>query len=361
MTAAYRIKFADALTDGNLDEFALTGVTAETRLGAAGALSATIPIARNDSAFGARIAAIKSCGGSAVYVYRGGVPWWAGLLWTKARATDGLGHPAVSISAATFESYLDRVQLATDLAALTNTDQLDIARGFLTHMQADPYANMQIVADPTTTTVMRDRVMYLASARPSYLKMLVDLATLDNGFEFGIQFTADPTTGLRTRQLRLGYPTITSPTVHRIDKPGAILTYSLPEDGTRSATYAMATGSGAQSTVHTDTAALNAGYPRLDLTTSYGSITDAAVLEAHAAADLAQAKAPVIIPTIRVRLDKTDLTPQCLGDTVKVGIRDELFGAPLYPVGFTGTYRLVGMTVSPDERGKYEYADLILN
>lgn len=356
MTAAYRIKFADALTDGNRDEFSLTGVTAETRIGAAGALQGSIPIARGDKAFGARIAAVRASGGSACHVYRNGNPWWDGLLWVKTLSSDATGKPAVGITGATFESYLDRVQLGTDLAALTNTDQLDIARSFITDMQSDPNANMRIVPDAGLSTIMRDRVLYLASARPSYLKMLTDLASLDQGFEFVFAALTDPVTGARTRRLRLGYPIISSGAVHRIDKPGAILSYSLPEDGTRAATYLMATGSGAQSTVHVDTAAIAAGYPRLDATTSYGSITDPTVLETHATADLALAKVPVIVPTIRIRPDATDITPQCLGDTVKVVIRDELF-----PTGFTGTYRLVGMTVSPPERGHPETHDLILN
>lgn len=363
MTASYRVRFADALTDGNADEFALSGVACSTHIGAAGSLSATIPIARGNSALGARINAIKSAGGSAVYVYRNGVPWWPGLLWTKNKTSDANGKPTVQIGCGTFESYLDRVQLGADLAAMTSTDQLAIARSFLTDMQSDPYANMRITPDSLTATsgIIRDRVMYKAAARPSYLKMLSDLANLDQGFEFTVQVLVDPTTGARTRQIRLAYPTLATGTVHRIAKPGAILSYSFPEDGGRGATYLMATGSGIVSTIHKDTAQLNAGWPRTDLTTAYGSVTDPAVLEAHATADLALARVPVSVPAIKIRPDASDITPMSIGDTVKVTIKDELFGPPLYPVGFTGTYRLVGVSVSPPERGKAETMDLILN
>lgn len=356
MTAEYRIKFTDTLTDQPRDEFTLTGVSAETLLGAAGALTGTIPIARGDAATGARIAAVKSSAASAVYVYRNGNPWWDGLLWAKAITSDGTGKPGIAISAATVESYLDRVQLGADLAALTATDQLAIAKSFVDLMQTDPYANLRIVTDVAMSGVVRDRVLYLASARPSFLKMLTDLATLDQGFEFQIQTVLDPTTGARTRRMRLGYPTLASGVVHRIDKPGAILDYSFPEDGTQGATYLMATGSGVQSTIHTDTAALGLGYPRLDATTSYSSITDTTVLETHATADLALAKVPVVVPVIRVLIDDTDITPQSIGDTVKVVIRDEIF-----PSGFTGTYRLVGVTTAPPERGQPETCDLTLN
>jgi len=41
---------------------------------------------------------------------------------------------------------------------------------------------------------------------------------------------------------------------------------------------------------------------------------------------------------------------------VRISIVDELF-----PAGVTATYRLVGMTVAPEERGRYETCDLILN
>jgi hypothetical protein len=224
-------------------------------------------------------------------------------------------------------------------------------------MQNDPAANMKIVADATLSTIVRDRVMYLAAARPTYLQMLSDLATQDSGFEFLIQVLADPTTGARTRNLRLGYPTITTPAVHRISAPGAILSFDFPEDGSRGATSLMATGSGVQSTIHTDTAAIAAGYPRLDMTTSYSNITDPAVLETHATADLVQARVPVSVPSIVIRPDAApDITPSALGDYVHVAIKDEL-----YPGGFAGTFRLVGMTVSPNERGKPETAALILN
>lgn len=354
---AYRIKFADLLTDANRDEFPLTGVSLETRIGAAGAMSGQIPIARGDKTTGARIAAIRASGASAVYVYRNGVPWWGGALWTKTLASDDHGRPSVAINAATFESYLDRVQLGTDLPALTSTDQLAIARSFIDHMQADSHANILLAYDGSLLSgVLRDRVLYLAASRPSYLKMLSDLATLDQGFEYVIQVLTDPTTGVRTRKLRLGYPTLSSGATHRISKPGAILSYSWPEDGTRAATYLMATGSSAQSTVHTNATALAAGYPRLDATTSYGTITDVPTLEAHATADLALAAPPVVVPAIRVRLDATDLTPQSLGDTVHISIQDELF-----PTGITANYRLVGMTIAPPERGKPETCDLILN
>jgi hypothetical protein len=356
MTSPYRIRFANLFTDALLDEFPLTGVSLEARIGVAGAMSGQIPIARGDIATGRRIAAIRASGASAVYVYRNGTPWWGGVVWSKTSASDETGKPSIALSAATFESYLDRVQLGADLAAMPGADQLDIARSFIDGMQADPYANIRLTYDPFQCGVTRDRVLYTAASRPSYLKMLTDLATLDQGFEFAIQILTDPTTGARTRKLRLGYPNLSSGLTHRLSKPGAILTYSWPEDGTRAATYLMATGSSAQSSVHVNTTALASGYPRLDLTTSYGTITDVPTLEAHATADLALASPPVAVPAVRVRLDATDLTPQSLGDSIRLSIKDELF-----PDGVVATYRLVGMTISPPERGHPETCDLILN
>lgn len=357
MTAAYRIKFADALTDANRDEFTLDDVDLEVRLGAAGGMTGRIPIARDDMQTGARIANIRGSGASAVYVTRDGTPFWGGLLWTKTPSSDETGKPSVALSAGSFESYLDHVQLQTDLAALTGADQLDIARSFIDHMQADPSADMGITYDPTAESlVLRDRVQYTAASRVSYLKMLSDLAQLDGGFEFAIQILTDPTTGSRTRMLRLGYPMLSSGYTHRLSKPGAILSYSFPEDGPRAATHLVAQGNGASSSLHVNTAALADGYPRLDATTSYGSITDTAVLNAHAAADLALAAPPVAVPAVRVRLEATDLTAQSLGDSIRITIRDENF-----PAGIDATYRLVGMTIKPPQRGRPETCDLILN
>lgn len=354
--APYRVRFAATLSDQLLDELPVQNVAFEARIGAAGAMSGQIPIARGDETVGARVAAIHASGATTAYLYRNGGPWWGGPLWTKDLASDEDGRPTINIGGGTFESYLDRVQLATDLPPMTGADQLDIARSLITHMQADPYANVQLTADAGLSGIVRDRVLYTAASRPTYLKMLTDLASLDQGFEFITQILTDPTTGARSRRLRLGYPILSSGITHHISKPGAILSYRFPEDGTRAATSLMATGSGIASSVHTSSAAYAAGYPRLDLTTSYGSITDAATLETHATADLALAAPPVVIPAVRVRLDATDLTPQCLGDSVRISIRDELF-----PASITATYRLVGMTVAPEERGRYETCDLILN
>jgi len=356
--AKWRVRFTDPFTDAIRDEFTLDNVSVGTQLGTAGTAAAQIPIAKGDTTTGARIAAsIRGSGATAMYAYRGGALWWGGLVWTKTPAVDEQGHPSVAIGAATFEQYWDRVHLDTDLPALLATDQLAIARSLVDHLQADPYANMRITYDPLQTSgVVRDRVAYTAANGPTYLKMLTDLATLDQGFEFNIQCFADPVTGARTRKLVLGYPTLSTGVTHRLSKPGAIIGYSFPEDGSRAATYMRAQGNGIASTVHTNAAALAAGYPRLDASTSYSSITDSSSLETHATADLALAAPPVVVPTLRVRLSDTDLTPQSLGDSVRISIKDSLF-----PSGMTATYRLVGMTVSPQERGKAETCDLILN
>jgi len=356
MDAQYRVRFAGTLSDQLIGDFPFEGTSFEARIGAAGAMSGNIPIARGDSTFGARVAAIHGSAATTAYVYRNGVPWWGGPVWTKTLASDENGGRCGSMDAATFESYLDRVLLATDLPALPGTDQMDIARSFINHMQSDPHANVGLTCDTIQSGIIRDRVLYAAASRPSYLKMLSDLAALDQGFEFVTQVLTDPTTGARMRRLRLGYPILSSGVTHRISRPGAILSYSFPEDGTRAATSLMATGSGANSSVHTNAGAYAAGYPRTDLTTSYSSITDIATLEAHATADLALVAPPFGVPAVRVRLDATDITPQCLGDSVRISIVDELF-----PAGVTATYRLVGMTVAPEERGRYETCDLILN
>jgi hypothetical protein len=355
----YRVKFADTLTDVVRDEFPLTAPAFDVRISGAGELQGTVPIVRGDYSLGRRLQAIKSCGGSAVYVYRDGALWWDGLLWTIDRAKDGQGTPSMSISAGTAESYLDHTKLLTDLPPVLAADQLAIAGSFIDHLQADPYANLRITYDAGQTSgVIRDRVAYQAAARPTYGQMLGDLANLDNGFEYLIRTLTDPTTGARTRRMRLGYPVISSATVHTLTEPGgAILSYSFSQDGSRGATYLTAQGNSASSSAHTDLAALAAGYPRTDLTTNYPNITDTTVLEAHAAADLARARVPVLIPQVKIRLDGApDITPDALGDYIRLNIVDEHF-----PDGIALTYRLVGMKVTPEQRGIPESADLVLN
>jgi len=361
----YRYEVANLLTDKTFDELPLGAGTFDTRILNPGSFQLGSPLGVASAKLGRRLQQVAA-GATALYVYRNDVCWWGGPLWVVTAAGDSSGNATWTCSGSTFDSYLARVNWQAD-GTIASADTLAQARAILAAMQADPNANIGLVADTATSGVTGAAVTYLASSNSSYGKALTDLATQSPGFDYACSVTADPSTGVRTRRLRLGYPQLGSAAVHRLTRPGNILSYSLPSDATRGGTEWRAFGATANSnqagqsqpltsSVHVAAAALAAGWPRLDAGNSYQSVTDLPTLEAYAAADAAVGTTPVIVPAVDVRLDHTDITPDALGDDVTLTITDQLF-----PDGYTQTSRIVGIQVHTPDRSTAEYATLILN
>lgn len=361
----YRYEVASLLTDKTFDALPFPAATFDVRLSNPGSFQLGSPLGVASAKVGRRLQQVVG-GATALYVYRDNVCWWGGVLWIDIPAGDDNGNATWNLSAATFDSFLARVNFQHDFTTAAG-DPLDQVRALLADMQADPHADLGIVPDSTVSGLTSPAVTYLASSNSSYGKGAADLASQDPGFEYYTSVSVDPSSGVRTRRLRLGYPQCGGSTVHHLTRPGSVLTYSLPRDATRGGTEWRAFGATANtdstgasqplaSTVHQATAALAAGWPRLDAGNTYSSVTDAATLEAHAAADLAAGTTPVLVHAVNVRLDRTDLTPDSLGDTVVLQITDANF-----PDGYTQTSRLVGLQVQTRDRGQAEKATLILN
>jgi hypothetical protein len=108
------------------------------------------------------------------------------------------------------------------------------------------------------------------------------------------------------------------------------------------------------STLLTTPADIAAGWPRLDGTSDYSTVTDLATLDGHARADLARRVRPVAIPSVTVLSTATQ--PQ-LGSYVRLRIsRDDYW----YQDGLSARYRVVGLRVAPAERGRPDTTDLYL-
>jgi len=361
----YRYLVAGLLSDTTFDELPLPAPTFDLRLGSPGSFQLGSPLGVASAALGRRLAQVAA-GATALYVYRNHACWWGGVIWTATTAGDTQGKTTWNCSAATFDSYLGRASWQHDYTAVS-ADVLAQARAILADLQADPAANIALVPDATTAGVTGPAVTYLASGNSSYGQALADLSTQTPGFDYYCPVTVDPSTGARTRRLRLGSPNLGTAAVHTLTRPGNVLSYSLPADATRGGTQWRAFGATANqdlgsssqpltSSVHKATAALAAGWPRLDAGYSYQQVTDIPTLEAHAAADLAAGGTPVLVPAVDVRLDHTDITPDSLGDTVLLKIKDQAF-----PDGYTQSARLIGLSVHAADRAGSEYATLTLN
>ncbi|WP_275465851.1 hypothetical protein [Streptomyces noursei] len=94
----------------------------------------------------------------------------------------------------------------------------------------------------------------------------------------------------------------------------------------------------------------HAQLPRVD-----SAVIEKPTLDAHARADWDAARAPRTIPEIAVHMGRAPLSPAVLGTTIRLRVRD------LWrPDGLDERYRVVGMAITPPERGRPETAKLLL-
>ncbi|MFC4503002.1 MULTISPECIES: hypothetical protein [Streptomyces] len=369
----YRAIFCDLLTDRTIDILPLRDVTVDDYIGKAGSLSGTVPVP--DTAMATRVRRIEE-GRTAVYLQRGNDLWWGGIIWTSTLQSDDRGVLTLGIQAATFESYAGRRRIRDDLD-LQDVDQLAVARKLWEHLQTGRFADG---SGPTLaggdigvsygyeTSDETRSVAYRNGDETVYLEALDALAALENGFEHHIAVYRDPVSGERVRRLRLGSPKISIGTTDLVmDRPGSILSYVFPRDATRGGTTARARGATdntnqaaesrplyADATVPVGDTLIGAGYPRIDLTSDHNDVASVPVLLSLANAELTEGVGAVVIPEISVRLD--DLVPPALlGRTVRLRITDEW-----WTEGLDARYRIVGVKVSPGQRGRPDTAELYL-
>lgn len=358
MDALYRAVFADLRTDQAIDVLPLREAEYDDYIGKPGSLTATLPVP--NTAMARRVREITE-GRTAVYLERGDEVCWGGIVWTLTPATDDRGVTTVALQAATFDSYAGRRHIRRDLA-FTAVDQLDVVRGLWEYMQGSDGGRIGVEYDPLVSGVPRTAV-YRDGDETLVEEAIGQLAAMDPGFEYRIAVYREPSTGRRVKRLRLGAPRLregSEPVM--LDLPGDVLSYAFPRDATRGGTTARARGGtpeggGARPVLSDEQVAADliaGGFPRLDTSSDHSGTTDRAALNAFARAELAALRGPVVIPSVRVRLN-AGTTPSLLGATVRLRIRDVWFHE-----GLDARYRVVGVKVTAPERGRPETAELYL-
>ncbi|MFJ3900432.1 hypothetical protein [Streptomyces sp. NPDC090025] len=357
----YRAIFCDLVTDQTIDILPLRDVSFDDFIGKAGSLSGTIPIPNKEIAD--RVKKVRE-GRTAIYLERGGDLWWGGIIWTTTLQSSGRGVLTLSLQAATFDSYASRRRIRTEIKYDVPTDQLAIARRLWSEMTSS--------GDCFKITVGEEKsgVLKTASWRDGdetvYLEALDQLGATQNGFEHQILVYRDPVTGERIRQLRLGSPKIrTGATDLVFDRPGVILSYSFPYDATRGGTTAVARGASVNNNAGTEsrpivsrqqkaTDLLSDGWPVIDLSSDHNEVTDQLTLDSLAAAELDQSRGAVVIPEVSIHLGGI-VPPALLGRVARIRITDEW-----YSTGLDARYRIIGVKITPPERGRPDTAELYL-
>ncbi|UNZ18865.1 hypothetical protein HC362_19275 [Streptomyces sp. 891-h] len=360
-STTYRVLLTDLLTDRLVDSLPVQGLALDDYIGKTGSLRGVVPTPNAEIAQRARRALTP--GRTGLWVERGPDIWWGGILWTRKPGMDDRGNLGAEIQAGGWESYLYRRLLVDDYAA-TARDQFDIVRDLLAYVQAAPGGDLGIEADPGLSGVLRDRE-YSRYDLHSIGDLLDQLAEAEQGFEWRIaSYRRDDRT--RARRLQLGHPTLRTGAADVVlDHPGPILSYAWPSDATEMATAWQSRGASINRNQTEDSVPLTSplltaeqditnGWPRLDGTSDYSTVERQDVLDGHARADLAAARRPVEIPEVEVLLGGL-VSPALIGATVRIRIRDLWHPRPL-----DARFRVVGMSVSPPERGRPETARLYL-
>ncbi|MCD2465052.1 MULTISPECIES: hypothetical protein [unclassified Streptomyces] len=367
----YRAIFCDLLTDQTLDILPLRDVSFDDYIGKAGSLSGTVPIP--DKAIADRVKKVRE-GRTAVYLERGGDLWWGGIVWTSTLQSSGRGVLTLGVQAATFDSYAGRRRIRTDITYDTPTDQLEIARRLWRELDVQTYPDAPAGEEPRRLGItfgneipkFQKTASWRKGDETVYLEALDQLAATEDGFEHQILVYRDPATGQRIRQLRIGEPKIvTGATDLVFDRPGVILSYSFPYDATRGGTTAVARGASTNSNAAAESRPLFSGtqyasdllvdgWPLIDLSSDHNEISDPLALDSVATTELAQARGAVVIPSISIHLGGI-VPPALLGRVARIRITDEW-----YSQGLDARYRIVGVKITPPERGRPDTAELYL-
>lgn len=360
--ATYDLLVCDLRSDRLLDRLPVQGVSYDLYIGKTGTLGCTVAIP--DSAMARRVRTQVLPGRTMLYLTRDTEIVWGGILWTRTPSRDSFGFWKCDLQAAGLESVLRAHRLLTDTLTAAAVDQLDIARNLVAYAQSAPGGHLGIEIDyGQTSGITRDRV-YSRYDLPWLGSLIDQLAAVQGGFEWLIQCYRDDT-GARHRALRLGYPRLSIGGGDLVlSSPGPITTYSLPEDATRMANAWQSRGATTNSNLAAESTPLMsalltspddiaAGWPRLDGTSDYSTVTTQDVLDDHARADLAAARRPTVIPAVAYASAAVE-QPQ-LGSYVRIRIVDTW-----YYDGLSARYRVVGLKVSPEERGHAESTELYL-
>ncbi|MFH9870388.1 hypothetical protein ACH4NT_30480 [Streptomyces lydicus] len=360
----YRVLLCDLRSDQVLDVLPITDVSLDDYIGKIGSASATIPLPNR--AVAARARAAVEPGRTAMWIERGSEIWWGGVLWTANLTSNARGFLNLQVQAGGWASYLDhRAILHTQQAV--QVDQYDIVRGLIDYSASLPGGDIGIEADAEQLSgVLRDRTFRRYDV-PRIGEVIDQLAATEGGFEWRIMSYREPTNGRRVKRLQLGAPVIrTGASEVVLDHPGPLLSYGWPIDATVQANVWQSRSASDNKNQTAESLPLMsellvadeqlvAGWPRLDGTSDYSTVTEQPTLDAHARADLAAALRPQRIPEVTVALDRTPLSPALLGATVRVRIRDDW-----WTEGLDHRYRVVGLAISPPLRGRPETAKLFL-
>ncbi len=366
MAVPYRYLICDLLTDEEIVDIEFEGVSYDHRVNQPGVFSGRLPL--TDDRLSKRwnrvmprdttdlTAGIGRC---ICHVIRDDDLWGSYWLW-RGKVSQGRGGPPMAeVQGMSLDGYMQQVEIQADLA-FAATDQVEIARQLISHMQSDPRANIGLLLQPGTTGATQDFVVAVTD-KARYGQKLQELANADGGFEYRINTRISG--GTRIREFVWGYPTLGQVnTRHDYVQPGNVLEWSEEVDATRGGTRWTAQGDSTSndlslasgpllSSVAEASAHLAAGWPRTDRTAQFPGTRDLPTLDAFAAYRAAIAPGVTRVHTATVELDDhPTLTPHLLGDYAALRLVNERYPLVDTVASFVRDWRVIGMEIKPASR-----------
>jgi hypothetical protein len=319
-------------------------------------------------------------GKSALYVFHGNNPIWAGIIWhrewdstnqlLKIIANEMLSyydHRFISYFT-TSSNYTTNV-LGTGSSGLnyTNVDALYMMKDLFTAANAKtPHGNIGVTwasSNPSTvyggSSITRS---FFDFELKSVFQAFKDLSASSTYFDFTIKPSLDGS-GNITNQMVVGSPVLgtpysaTSPTSTNLHFPGNVVSYNYVEDAGNVGNYIYGIGYGANQNrliaKYYDTDKLTTGvWPLLETTGSFVDIVNLGLLQTFSQGKLAAVSYPpttiqVVITSYGDPLYNPNVSGYySLGDGVKFVVSDDRFSG-----GATSTFRIIGIDVEPGENG----------
>ena len=359
MATEYRYLFADLLTNSILAELPLTNVNFTQQLNTAGTFTGELLLSGINSA-NLNVPAATIPARTAVYVDRGGVLVWGGVLWGREYSSNS---QTLKFTAREFESYFERRRITTD-TVFTNTDQLTAVQSVVNTAQAATNGNIGVSVGTETSGVLINRTIYGYEYKTVF-SLIQDLSRSTSGFDFNIYVYYD-SNGNPAKLLRLGYPrygrnySSTSTSAPVFELPGNMIEYTYPEDGTIAANYLYAIGAGSNPGKLTSTAfdgsKIASGWPLLEEQANYSDVSDATLLSNLASGQVAVVSYPPTTIKIAVSPNNDPIFGSYeVGDDARVRILDDRF-----PSQLDTTYRIVAYNVAVGENNSPEIVTITL-
>jgi len=281
-------------------------------------------------------------GGTAIYFQRDNAVLWGGIVWGVSA---DVGANLLNIEGMGFLSYFRRRYIRVD-TTWSATDQLNIARALIDNAQAVPEGSIGMSTSETQTAgVTRDRT-FKGYERKEVAEALVQLASVDNGFDFRFDSFRDGSGDIQT-EFRTTYPAQGRRTeiVFELGTNVQLLNYRSHGGSLTNTTDAIGAGDGNDllvRTAHNPDSLLDR--PLLESVLSLSSVSVEATLDEHAARAITRGSSTIKTLSVAVFPDEVPkLGSYVVGDQIKIK------GSYGY-ISLNDFYRItsIGAAVSPD-------------